>query len=276
MMSSGVAGDARADKKADKAAEKAAEKAEKAAEKQACIDAHSRGQALVRDGKLHDAREQFIACGRESCPGAIRKDCAQWLGEANEQQPSVVIGAKDDHGKDTVKVRVLVDGNEVQKMLDGRPIELDPGTHSFHYVLENKKTLDEQVLIRQGEKNRKLTAVFPRVQEPPKPFEIPTAGYVLGGVAIGAIGNFVAWAIVGKNQQSELESSCAPRCPQEDADAMRRDYALADVSLGLALVAAGAAVAITLISNRPEQPPPGQPPLGWRLRPAGTGLAGSF
>jgi len=263
-----LGGDARA---GDKASDK---KAEKEAEKKACVEAHAGGQALVREGKLQAAREQFIACGRETCPGALRKDCTQWLGEANENQPSVVIGAKDEQGHDTTAVRVLVDGKEVATMLDGRPLEIDPGTHALHYELKSGKTLEEQVLIRQGEKNRKLTAVFPRAPVPPKPFELPMLVYVFGGIGLGAASNFAIWGILGKNKQSELEDECAPRCSQKEADAMRRDYLLADLSLGIAVAAIGAAVVLGVTSRSSEPSPP--PAAGLVLRPRGAGIGGAF
>ena len=40
----------------------------------------------------------------------------------------------------------------------------------------------------------------------------------------------------------ELESDCAPNCASSDVGTMRRDYLVADISLGLA-IAAGAALA---------------------------------
>src|SRR5262245_54532309 len=96
LLAGAVAGDAAAQPK--RKGGKVETPEEKAA-KQACVDAHTKGQALSHDGKLATAREEFIACGRETCPGAIRQDCVTWLTEATESQPSVVVEARDEHGK---------------------------------------------------------------------------------------------------------------------------------------------------------------------------------
>ena len=58
------------------------------------------------------------------------------------------------------------------------------------------------------------------------------------------------FAPLGHDQQPSLDE-CAPDCPnsrQDDYDAMRRNYLIADISLGVALASAGIAT-WTLISD---------------------------
>ncbi|WP_156339248.1 hypothetical protein [Chondromyces crocatus] len=245
------------------------------AEKKVCVEAHANGQGLVREGKFTEAREAFITCGRETCPGAVRKECVQFMGELNEKQPSVVIEARDEIGQPTAEVKVFIDGAEVAGSLDGRAIEVDPGQRAFRYVSSKGKVLERSVLILEGQRNRKLTAVFGYPPPPPpEPFQIPVLSYVLGGVAAGGLGNFVFWGLLGKSEQGELEDSCAPRCRQEDVDAMRRSYLLADLSLGIGVAALGAATVVALLHNSGKEKPP--PRLTVTLQPGGLVAIGSF
>jgi hypothetical protein len=250
---------------------------EELAEKKACVEAHTTGQSLAREGKLGDARKQFITCGREACPGAIRKDCADWLAEATESQPSIVVEARDEQGKQTTDVKVYVDDVLVADALDGRAIEVDPGTHSFRYVSKKGSALDERVVILEGQKNRKLAAVFPRAPAPPRPFRLPLLSLVLGGVGAGALGNFVFWGALGSSKEGDLEDTCAPRCTQDDADTMHRHYLLADISLGLSVAAFGGAVVVALTRQDDEAPADeGATRAELVVGPSSLGLRGSF
>lgn len=246
------------------------------ATKQLCIDAHSSGQSLQRQGKMAAARERFAACGREECPSAIRRDCAQWLMSASESQPSVVIEARDEQGKSTTDVRVFVDGSQVAVALDGRALEVDPGSRTFRYVSARGSTIEEQLVILEGQKNRKLLAVFPRAAVPPPPYRVPTMTWVLGGVGVGALANFAIWGIIGRVDEANLEN-CAPRCPQEDADILQREYLLADISLVLALGAFGGATAFALLARNPAAPAEAnEPQASFFVGPGSFGVRGSF
>ena len=251
---------------------------EQKAEKQACVDAHTTGQGLARDGKLTAARAEFITCGRETCPGAIRNDCVQWLTDANASQPSVVVEARDERGKQTTQVQVYIDGRLVAEGLDGRAIEVDPGTRAFRYVSRKGSAIDERVVILEGQKNRKLMAAFPRDKDAPRPFRVPTLSYVLGGIGVGGLANFIAWAAIGQAKENELHDTCAPRCTQDDADSMRSRYLFADVSLGLALAAFGGAVVVALTQQDGPEPAPGGDTVSVQavFGPGSAALRGSF
>jgi hypothetical protein len=54
--------------------------------------------------------------------------------------------------------------------------------------------------------------------------------------AAGAVG-FAAFGLVGSSQRSRLERDCSPRCTDAAVEALHRNLLIADVSLGVGLVA---------------------------------------
>ncbi|MEO6420602.1 MAG: hypothetical protein ABIP39_14405, partial [Polyangiaceae bacterium] len=70
-----------------------------------CVNAAEQAQRLRRDGHLRSARESLVACARETCPGPVRVDCKQWLGEVDADLPSIVVRALEDDGRAITDVR---------------------------------------------------------------------------------------------------------------------------------------------------------------------------
>jgi hypothetical protein len=64
--------------------------------------------------------------------------------------------------------------------------------------------------------------------------------WALGGVAVVGLAGFVGFGISGRSQQSDLDD-CKPNCSQGDVDDMKRTYLFADIALGVAAIAGGAA-----------------------------------
>src|SRR4051812_35283843 len=101
----------------------------RADDKAACVAASTKGQTLRDEGKLLRARDELLACAKDSCPDIVRGYCAQWLGEVDKRLASVVIRARGSKGEDLVDVRVTMDGNPLVTKLEGRSISIDPGEH---------------------------------------------------------------------------------------------------------------------------------------------------
>src|SRR5215468_641818 len=88
-------------------------------------------------------------------------DCSQWLSEVEARIPTVVLSARDTSGRDLVKIVVTtVDGATVASRLDGRAIELEPGEQVFVFVAPDGARREKRVLVREGEKNQSVSAVF--------------------------------------------------------------------------------------------------------------------
>jgi hypothetical protein len=225
--------------------------------KAVCIATHEKAQLERREKKLRSAREHFVACARDSCPTAIRKECSRLLAEVDASLPTVVFAVKDGEGHDTSNVRVFFDGAPILDSLTGAAIDVDPGEHVFRFVLPSGESNEQHGVVLEGDKNRKIEADFSagkahpappsadaQVAPPPPPEKksIPPLTFVFGGVAVVALGSFAYFAATGKSTEKDLAGSCKPNCTADDVSPVRRDYLIADVSLGVAAVAAVAAV----------------------------------
>jgi hypothetical protein len=188
-----------------------------AADVKSCLDAAEDGQKLRDGGAYRRARERFIACAADECPGEVRKGCVGWLGELDKLIPTVVFRAHA-HGKEVADVRVTVDGEVVAERIDGKPVALDPGEHHLRFERSGEMEIDETAVVVAGEKQRLLSVRFgaePSVLPPPSP---PAA-----------------WVSTGAPQ-------AAPLAPQRQST---RAAAYALGALGLAGLAAGAVLDVS-------------------------------
>ncbi len=236
-----------------------------------CVDASERGNDAKTRGKLRDARRAFIACAASTCPNPLRSDCAKWAGEIEASQPTLVVGAKDAQGSDLFDVRVDVDGEPVADPARGTPFAVDPGPHVVRFVRPGAEPVEIRVIVRVGEHNRLVVGAFPGPKGGPKkrgdgddapppsaadkPL-LPTASWVLGGIGILALGSFGTFAILGQNEKDKLRTSCSPGCSDADVSTLRTDYIVADVSLGIGIVALGVATVLAITHHSSPSPAP--------------------
>jgi hypothetical protein len=237
-------------------------------DKLVCISTSEEGQQQRDAGKYGAARDSFAQCAREVCPGIVRRDCTRWLASLVELQPSVVLSAKDPDGNDLAAVRVFADGALVASNLDGKPVELDPGTHVFRFEADGFTPFERPFVVRAGEKSRvveaelerptppaptaperPLPAAPPKPTLPPQPRKtkpastasapVPAGAWVLGGLALAAFGAEAYLGITGLADRASLQSRpCAQTatCSASDVSAIRTKFNLADVALGVGVV----------------------------------------
>jgi hypothetical protein len=201
--------------------------------------AYVQGQRQRKSAQLLAARESFVVCGQTACPAALRKDCSQWLEEVEAALPSVVVVVRRGQ-QDVRDARLWVDDVEVAQVLDGRSIPLDPGTHRFVVEVEGERPMTRNLLLREGERRRVVPFELVGEAEPPPAERDWTTLGVLGGVGALGLGAFGFFALRSHSERGDLES-CKGHCPQDDVDRVRRDQIIADVSLGVGVVALGAA-----------------------------------
>jgi hypothetical protein len=227
----------------------------------ACSQAYEKAQEEKAAGRLNFAIAQLKDCVDTACPKFIREDCSRWLVEAEAALPSLVFAVRRD-GKDQLEVEVTCDGAVLAQALDGKAIPIDPGLHTFIIRIPGFDPVERQLLVREGERNRRVEADFrtPRAN----PFALidqtaaaPSGGgarrtiltYGLAGVGVLGVGGFALFAVLGRRQQSDLEHDCAPSCSSARVDSVKTKYLVADLSLGVGVAALGAATYLFL-TNR--------------------------
>jgi hypothetical protein len=222
-----------------------------------CRQSYESAQLRRREEELLAARDDLRICGAEACPALTRMDCVRWLAEVEAAIPSVVLEAHTSSGP-VFDVAVTIDGVTRPGALDGRPMELNPGVHSFDFERPGSPLIKQKVVLGEGQKNRLVLADWSspslgtlhlpgRLERP-----IPASAYVAAGLS--ALG-FVGFAIAGtwgNSLKSDLErSDCSPFCSREQTDALRTRFLIADI--GLAIGIAQLATTAIIFLTRPER-----------------------
>jgi hypothetical protein len=257
-------------------------------DKAACLDAASRGQRFRDTHQLVEARDQFRICAAAQCPGVVQSDCANWLADVEKALPSVVLIAKNGAGADLTDVKVSVDGQPLVSKLDGQAVTTNAGAHSFHFEGQDGTSIDQQVLIKEGEKNQAVTAVLgaaPAATPPSLPgaAESPrssggtsspwrTAGWVLGGAGVVGLGVGAAFGIVAIGDKNAAHCDASHMCDAGTVVGIKRAALVSDVGwiAGGVLLASG--VAFVIFAPRGSH----EPTAGVRLAPVVTASGGEL
>jgi hypothetical protein len=233
-----------------------------------CVESHASGQRATKEGHLTEASKLFASCGAsgEACPNEIRAECVALYTEVQRNIPTVTFSAVDARGADVVDVRVYSDDALLCQRLDGRALAIDPGMHRFRFEFAAGGVVSTNVLIREGEKNRILTARAPKTaaampeaagsaaEQSRGDRALPAGFWLTAGVGVAALGSFATFALLGHGEKDKIEA-CSPSCPASRHDtftALRRDYLLADLSLGVAVASAGVATWLLLSPRSPN------------------------
>ncbi len=80
------------------------------------------------------------------------------------------------------------------------------------------------------------------------------APYLLGGFGLASLGAYGMFTYWGK-KDNDLLSRCAPDCSPASLDHIRKLYLVADISLGVGVVALGAATWVALSSGSSKEKP---------------------
>jgi hypothetical protein len=214
-----------------------------------CLKASEQGQLLRQQGKLFAARHQFDVCAQSTCPAVVQSECTRWLDELLTTMPTMVVVVRID-GVDQRQVNVLLDGQMWLSELTGNPQEIEPGAHRITIEFGGERR-EQQVVVNVNEKNR-LVVFTLRVEEPQRSVQPPwpsrPAPWLAGGLTLGTVvglGLFTGFGLAGRTAlDGLLADPCAATktCDPSRADAIRRDFTVADVALAVAVVAAALAV----------------------------------
>ncbi len=227
----------------------------RADERESCATAADQAQQSRDEGKYRRAREAMLTCARDVCPAPIKRDCLEWLTQLESIAPTIVLAAKEGT-KDLSDVKVYVDGMLVTDKLDGKPMQMDLGKHKFRFDYAGQSK-EEDVIIGAGQKNRNVAAVFeaagaaPVIVPPPvkEPAGSLVPAFIVGGIGVVALGSFAFFGLSGKSEVADLQG-CKGHCAQDDVDKARTKLVIADISLGVGIVAIG--VATYMFVTRPK------------------------
>jgi hypothetical protein len=232
-------------------------------DREQCAASAEQAQQLRDEGKYRRAREQMLLCARDICPGPIKSDCGKWLTELDRDAPTVVFGARDVRGSDVFDVKVSIDGSPIQERLDGKPVLVDSGEHTFKFEAKDGTVKEEKVLLRAAEKARPIIVTLGgnggassggvgaggAAGGDTKQEGSIVPAIVVGGIGVIALGSFAIFGIGGKNDVDDLQK-CKPYCKEADVDSARTKLIIADISLGVGVVALG--VATYMFLTRPK------------------------
>ncbi|MBI2898202.1 MAG: tetratricopeptide repeat protein [Deltaproteobacteria bacterium] len=258
------------------------------------------GQAQERLGRLGDAIDTFrryLEIATDADDRGVVQERVQNL-EARLQATAIVLNVS------VAGARVLVDGQERGQSPLARPLLVTPGAHDIRIEKEGFQPFTLRVSVPAGEQvetDASLVALPPppppapepppRAPEPPPPEPAPAppsprgrtytwvAAAVAGGAAIA--GGVLGFMALGKSDKAnEAAEEGIDHVAYDDASSSARTLAVfADISLGLAVVAAGAAVVLYLVegsSGSGESEARASPVPIVLDGGAGLGLAGAF
>lgn len=238
------------------------------AEKSECASAYERAQELRADGHLRDARRSLQICVQPECSEFVRSECDRWLSEVESSLPSVVLVAKKG-GSETERVRVSYDDEPLVENLDGKAIVVDPGQHTLKFEAAGANPITVKLVFREGEKNRQVVVELGEQQKPAPEAATPKAqaaastktsstpnwtGYALTGLGVLGVAGFVTLGVMGNHEYGERQRTCAPQCSDSEVSSVRTKYYLADVSLGVGVVALGVGGYLLLTSPHDAAP----------------------
>jgi hypothetical protein len=205
-----------------------------------CLSASESSLALRNQHQLRAARAQLLVCAHANCPADVRRECTRRVDEINTAIPTVVFEAKDAAGNDVSAVKVSMDGQPLVDRLEGTALSIDPGEHVFTFESPGQPTVEKKVVIREGEKDRRVVVAVGApatgaaqggtaaagaqpTPGPTRPTSTPTSGasaptedsakrtvgFIFGGVGLAGVGIGITMLV--------LASSLSNRSDQEDA-----------------------------------------------------------
>lgn len=235
-----------------------------------CAKAYETAQEQRGQGKLREARKNLVTCSQSACAAFIKKDCTKWLSEVESSLPSVVFSAKAA-GADVTDVKVSLGDEVLTESLDGRAIEMDPGTHTFVFESAKHGKKEVDAIVKEGQKAQSIEAVFagakPAAATPTEDEGAAdgvstedasgrkTIAYVLAGVGVVGLAGFAYFGLSGNSDKDALECADTKTCSDEELDPIKKKYLYADISLGVGLVSLGVATYLLVTKPGKEAPP---------------------
>jgi hypothetical protein len=214
-----------------------------------CVAQNNDGAQKRDEHHLLASRDAYRACVAESeCPEVVRAECDAALADVKTAIPTLLVAVVDEHQHDISGATLTLDGKSIA--LDGSTMEVDPGSHEL-VATSGALTSHLQVIAIESDVNRRVEIVLAAphadtgdngtqasVAPPPHRSKVPA--YVLGGVGVVAAASFGYFALSGHSDMGPLDA-CKPNCTTDQVQRVRTKYLIADISLGVSLVALASA-----------------------------------
>jgi len=242
-----------------------------------CLTASDNAVTLSSQHKLRSARAQYLICASASCPADIRKECFRHVEDVNAAIPTIIFEPKNGGaGTDIGAVKVTMDGEVIAERLQGVALSVDPGNHTFVFETAGQPAVREQLLIQEGDKDRRERVVFGvtgavGTTAPTAPVGTPAAGpaaaplsstpdgpppsspsrlgtqkilaLVAGGVGVVGLGIGAIFGLQALSKKNDAQNACPNVCSdQQGADRWSDAKSAAGVST-VAFVVGGVALA---------------------------------
>ena len=223
-----------------------------------CLQAYEDAQVLRRQGDLVKSAQQLLTCGGPACPVRMQSDCQRWSDEVQRSLPTVVFRVRDAQNHTLTHATLAIDDTPARP-LDGRALPLNPGQHVVVFAHPGYAPLRTPVFITEGEKLEPHDVTLTALSEPalaPTESALPlvaadaqlqsepaaaagrnwTGPVVAGAVAVlGGVG-LAYFGSSARKGENDLDH-CTPDCSQSSVDAVKSDYLMANVSLGVGIAA---------------------------------------
>jgi hypothetical protein len=219
-----------------------------------CTAAYEQAQELRHEERLQAARAQLVICG-ETCPGSFARDCATWLREIDALIPTVRVIVRGSDGREVTDARLSIDGQTVA-LKAGESIAVEPGARAFRFTRPGSLDTELRVEVYAGERDHPVDVMLPNAPPPSPPAASPdrappasttpapsrAGSFVAGGIGVGALATAGVLLLKGHIDRDSLESSCEPRCTEDEVDGIRTAWTASAVSAGIGAIALGVAI----------------------------------
>jgi hypothetical protein len=205
-------------------------------------------------------------CDSASCPREIQSECAGFVASYGPRIATLVVRVKQG-GREVRTASVLIGDERIADRADETELEVDPGMVKVRCVLASGEQREATILVNEGERRKliefsfpddsssgagkPLSAASPKGVETERP--VPALVWVFGGLTVASATGFAVLGLHGTAREDALaDSGCRPFCSQDEVDAIRNEYIVADVLLGVSI--ASLATGVVLFFARPEVP----------------------
>lgn len=182
-----------------------------------CIAQSEMGQRLLLGRHFVASRPHLVACGRAACPPAVVHDCVERLQQAEASMATVLPLAKRADGATADGASVLVDEAGPPVPIDGSAIDVDPGPHTFRFIVPGTADVTLRAIVVEGARRQEVIATFPAQTAAPSTSPAPehassasrTLAYVLGGTGLAGLAAGALLAGLAAMYQSREVAACS-------------------------------------------------------------------